>query len=248
MPLDDNAPFDGPESFDGGDDDLALYVAAFREVEQPDPARRDANWRAIAATTAEPRRRWLWIAATAAAIAATWVLVQSGGDVLRFGRTEDPEAREQAGYVHGDGTGGDTESWSRPRAPAPTPTPAPVVEPVVEAPVVEAPAVAPTPVPETTTPRPRPRASLSLADETALFGEIQRALVEDQPRRALEAIARHERDFPRGAFRNERVVAKARALCAAGRRDAAIKLRDRFLAQHGDSHLAPSMRAVCSTP
>lgn len=243
MPLDDNGPFDGEL-----DDELALYVAAFREVEQPDAARRDANWRAIAATTAAPRRRWLWVAATAAAIAATWVLVSSGGDVLRLGRGEDPEAREQAGYVHGDDTGGES-SWTRPRAPEPAPIPEVVVEPPVVAPT---PAPEPTPEPEpsveTPTPRPRPRPAPSLADETALFGEIQRALVENQPGRALEAIARHERDFPRGAFRNERVVAKARALCAAGRRDAATKLRDRFLAQHGDSHLAPSMRAVCSTP
>ena len=44
-------------------------------------------------------------------------------------------------------------------------------------------------------------------------------------------------------------------LIQAGRRNLAFvgetdgpELRDRFLAQHGDSHLAPSMRAVCSTP
>lgn len=249
-------PLDRHESFDD-DDDLALYLAAFREVEQPSVATRDANWRAIEAETTPSRRGWIWVGAAVTAAAAAWLVVQLGGDVLRLGDDEERGAREQAGYVHGDETGGEATT----RAPAPrretvVESPAvevpvveaPVVEaPVVEAPVVEAPVVeAPVVGAPADKPKPKPRTSGSLADETALFGDIQRALVDNQPARALEAIRRHEREFPRGAFRNERVVAKARALCAAGKTKAAIELRDRFLRQHEGSHLAPSMRGVCS--
>lgn len=236
--------------FDDDDDDLQLYVAAFREVEQPTPAAHAASWRVIAERTGveSSRRWWLWVGAAATLAAAAWVIANFGGVALQRNAAAEPDLRDQAGYVHGDDSGGDAVARAR-RAAAPATKPA---EAEVEAPadLVVAPTIEPEPQPEPATAakpaRGKPRAATSLADETALFGDIQRALVENQPARALAAIAQHEREFPRGAFRSERIVAKARALCAAGKRDAAKRVRDQFLAQHPSSHLAPSMRSVCA--
>lgn len=232
------------------DDDLRLYVAAFREVEQPTPATHAANWHAIAERTgvaAGPRRWWLWVGAAATLAAAAWILASFAGVALQRNAAVEPDVRDQAGYVHGDESGGEAIAKTRrPAAPAVREVEAELEAPVIDE-AIAAPVVEPTPEPAAS-PKPvrgKSRAT-SLADETALFGEIQRALVENQPAKALAAIAQHEREFPRGAFRNERIVAKARALCAAGKRDAAKRVRDQFLAQHAASHLAPSMRSVCA--
>lgn len=229
------------------DDDLRLYVAAFREVEQPTPAAHAASWKVIAERTGveSPRRWWLWVGAAATLAAAAWVIANFGGVALQRNAAVEPDLRDQAGYVHGDDSGGDAVARARRAA-------APAKQAELDAPAVEvaAPTTEPTPAPAPATAtkpaRGKPRAATSLADETALFGDIQRALVENQPARALAAIAQHEREFPRGAFRSERIVAKARALCAAGKREAAKRVRDQFLAQHPSSHLAPSMRTVCA--
>ena len=229
------------QSVDHDDDDLQLYVAAFRDVEQPTASARAATWRAIQHETVPPRR-WLWVGAAAMLAAAVWLVLRFGAVELAILGMDDPDAtRDQAGYLPDE----EEASVAEARRPAPAhprvdvEPAAPVVEPVV-APVVE-PVVEPPAKRRTDAPRPAP----SLAEETKLFGEIQQALVEGKPSAALAAIARHEREFPRGAFRLERVVAKAQALCASGKTTAAARVRDQFLAKHGASHLAPRMRAVC---
>lgn len=231
----------------GDDDDLRLYVAAFRRVELPSPTARAATWRAIERDTAPTRRTWLWIGA-AAALAAAVVLLFAMTDlrVALLGATQDDPRGEQAGYQEA------SEETSRPIESPPRRTtrdaePSIAVEPLPPAiaPVEPAPAE-PAPVVETATPsKRRTEPARTLADETVLFREIQQALVEKRPKHALEAIGRHERDFPRGAFRQERVVAKAQALCALGRTSDARRVRDQFLARNASSHLAPRMRAVC---
>lgn len=225
------------------DEDLRQYVAAFRSVEQPSPAARAATWQAIGDRTSSAVRPWIWIGVAATLAAAVWLVVRIGVVELSLSGAGDVDAsRDQAGYLPV------SEEEASVVEPAPRPTPRAVEPSVVEAPpaptpppVEPVPEVAPTNKRRTEPPRPAP----TLADETALFAEIQQALVEKKPSRALEAIARHERLFPRGAFRQERVVAKAQALCAVGRVDAARKVRDGFLARNGSSHLAPRMRAVC---
>jgi hypothetical protein len=223
------------QSVDHDDDDLQLYVAAFRDIEQPTAGARAATWRAIERETAPPRR-WLWVGVAAMLAAAVWLVVRFGAVELAILGMDDPDAsRDQAGYLPDE----DEASVAETRRPAPIEHPRVAVEPA--APVV-APVVEPTVAKRRTdAPRPVP----SLAEETKLFGEIQQALVEGKPSAALAAIARHEREFPRGAFRLERVVAKAQALCASGKTTAAARVRDQFLAKHGASHLAPRMRAVC---
>jgi hypothetical protein len=228
---------------DTDDDELGLYVAAFRRVEQPDPARRDASWRAIAQQTAPAQRRWLWIGAAATLLAAAWLLWSV--DVLRLpllDRTELGMRGDQAGYQPVDDEL--VEHASTREVPQPEPAPPAAIE--VPTAVEPVPVVVPEPPPTPSKPRSKAvRPAPTLADETALFAEIQQALVAGQPARALTAIARHEREFPRGAFGQERVVAKAQALCAVGKTVAARQLRDRFVARNPSSHLAPRMRAVC---
>lgn len=228
------------QSVDRDDDDLGLYVAAFRSVEQPTPAARAATWRAIERDTATSRSKWMWIGAAVALAAAVVILLSTTElRVALLGATHDDPRGDQAGYQKLDEEQQSPieESPQRTtRATPPSPTIAPAPAPVVE----PAPAV----LPPTPTKR-RTEPTRTLADETVLFGEIQQALVEKRPKRALEAIARHEREFPRGAFRQERVVAKAQALCALGRTTEGQRVRDQFLARNPKSHLAPRIRAVC---
>ncbi len=222
------------------DDDLQLYVAAFRDVEQPTAAARAATWRAIDRETAASPRRWLWIGAAAMLAAAVWLVFRVGGIELAILGADEPDAsHDQAGYLPDEEEASIAEARRR-ETPVERSS-APAIAPVAAAPVVEAPVVVEAPKRRTDVARPAP----TLAEETKLFAEIQQALVAGQPKSALAAISRHQREFPRGAFRLERDVAKAQALCAAGDRRAAVRVREQFLAKHGKSHLAPRMRAVC---
>ena len=236
------------------DDDEAFeaYLGAFRAVEQPSPAARAATWAAIDRARGSHRRAWVWLGAAVVAAAAAWLLVtRTELSHALLGARGDTPGGDQAGYQRGDEAPGAAatvrtpafEPSTQPSAPPPAPD-EPSAPPALLTPVPE-------PVPEPTAQpasRPRPRTAEpagTLADETALFGAIQQALRDGQPRRALADIARHERQYPRGAFRLERMVAKAEALCATGRTEAAARLREQFLGRHGASHLAPRMRAVC---
>lgn len=230
------------QSVDHDDDDLQQYVAAFRRIEVPTQAARAATWRAIERDTTVTRSKWMWIGA-AAMLAAAVVILFSTTElrVALLGGTQDDPRGDQAGYQKLD------EEAPNPIESSPSRTTR------AEPRAALAPAIAPTPIaiepaPVVETPAPtkrRPEPARTLADETVLFGEIQQALVEKRPKRALEAIARHEREFPRGAFRQERVVAKAQALCAVGRTSDGQRVRDQFLARNPKSHLAPRIRAVC---
>ncbi|HTU60672.1 MAG TPA: hypothetical protein VMF89_19605 [Polyangiales bacterium] len=94
--------------------------------------------------------------------------------------------------------------------PLPAPTPA--------APVSELPA------PTRLAPSPEPKASVKspnaedrLAIEVELLSHATRALRAGNANAALEALDQHQRRFPKGKLRQERRIAKARALCALGR-------------------------------
>ena len=232
------------------DDDLRLYVAAFRRVEEPSAQARAATWSAIDRATTPPRRPWIWIGAgiAAAAAAVLWIVLGTDAIALSLFAEDEVDAHgDQAEYLPLDEAPQHSVDHREPRRPAPAPAIDRAAPPRIETPALP---VEPAPEVPTTPPAPsktrsKPERTRSLADETALFAEIQQALVDRKPARALEAVARHEREYPRGAFRLERTVAKAQALCAVGRTKSARRLRADFLAKHGSSHLAPRMRAVC---
>ena len=94
-------------------------------------------------------------------------------------------------------------------------------------------------------PAPEPTGPSALSRETKLLREIKAALDGGDPAKALALSKEHARDFPGGAFANERQVAQAKALCALGRKDSARNLADRFVAAHPTSHLVDQMAAIC---
>jgi hypothetical protein len=233
--------------------DLLLdYVAAFREVERPEPDAATKTWRGIEAATASTRRGpFIGIAvavavvAVAASLLIAFLLDWQG---LRATTTEHeptqapfeatPQKREQPIVTprsHGDARAPDAVPGL---VPAPDPDPSVREEPVVETP--EPAAKRP--------PRPRPKPSpgpSTLAEETALLKSIQEALVQGQANLALGKVAAHQERFPNGVFRNEVTVAKAQALCKVGRPEQARAVAAAFIERHPRSHLVTRAKTIC---
>jgi len=120
----------------------------------------------------------------------------------------------------------------------------PTVKPVpvkVEAPV----AAAPTPVSVTdlavqddpTPSRPRPAASgtADLREEIRLLDEARAAVRAGKSNEALSLLAKYNRKYPRGQFRQEAQVLRVEALKGSGNEEAAVKLGKKFVAQHPES-------------
>lgn len=97
---------------------------------------------------------------------------------------------------------------------------------------------------------PGPRAALAssptddLAAERALLEVVRAAVARDHPDVALDAIRRHERDFPRGELAEEREGLRVIALVRAGDRDEARARADRFRARWPRSVLLRAIDAV----
>lgn len=84
-----------------------------------------------------------------------------------------------------------------------------------------------------------PPAAKGFAEEYALVQSIWKALRRDDPKTAMNRIAAHERDFPKGQLVQEREAARVQALCAQGKEDAAEKAVAAFVAKFpGSSHRA----------
>jgi len=120
----------------------------------------------------------------------------------------------------------------------------PTVKPVpvkVEAPV----AAAPTPVAVTdlalqddpTPARPRPAASGTpdLREEIRLLDQARAAVRAGEANEALSLLAKYNRRYPRGQFRQEAQVLRVEALKESGHEEAAVKLGKKFVAQHPES-------------
>lgn len=97
---------------------------------------------------------------------------------------------------------------------------------------------------------PSPRAARApsptddLAAERALLEVVRAAVARDHPDVALDAIRRHERDFPRGELTEEREGLRVIALVRAGHRDEARARADRFRARWPRSVLLRAIDAV----
>lgn len=95
-------------------------------------------------------------------------------------------------------------------------------------------------------PGPSAPSAIALRAELSLLEEVQNALRVGRPRRALELVARHEREFPNGQLGNERLAAEVFAACQLGDLTRARSASLRFLARDSSSPLALRVKGACS--
>jgi hypothetical protein len=122
------------------------------------------------------------------------------------------------------------------------------------------PALASSPLPEGTTARSSPGLpevqtfdefvssapnAAALRAELSLLKEVQGALRVGRARRALELIARHEREFPNGQLGNERLAAEVFAACQLGDVPRARSASLRFMERDTSSPLALRVKGAC---
>lgn len=93
---------------------------------------------------------------------------------------------------------------------------------------------------------PKPTRS-SIAQETALLAEVQRALKGGRAMMALEALDRYAEQSPHGLLQEEATVSRVLALCALGRVQDARRWADEFLRRYPASPLLPRVRNACAT-
>lgn len=128
-------------------------------------------------------------------------------------------------------------SAAPPRAPAPE--------------LIEPPPPAPSAIePRAPRPEPKPPSSAGLRDEIELLKEAQKAIAGGETDRAMSLLDAHADRFKGGALAEERLAARAIALCQAahepGRRAEARRAFSRFLAEAKASPLEPRVRAACA--
>ncbi len=78
-------------------------------------------------------------------------------------------------------------------------------------------------------------------EEIALIDAARTAVRTGAPANALTLLRRYRQSFPSGTFSPEATVLEVEALSASGQHARAEALAREFLAQHGDSPLAPRM-------
>lgn len=94
---------------------------------------------------------------------------------------------------------------------------------------------------------PEPRraaAALQLAEEVRSLDRVRATLAEDDSRRALEMLERHERLFSTPALGPEASLLRIEALVNLGDRDAAIRVAVRLLAAHGEPSYRERVRGM----
>jgi len=136
-------------------------------------------------------------------------------------------------------------------------TPAPIVAPAVPQPKA-APApletanppasVAPAPTVEATAPSARARSATprsgDIRDEIRLLDAARGAVRGRRADEALTLLARYDRQYPAGQFRQEVLVLRVEALELAGKAQAAQALGKRFLTEHPESPHAERVERV----
>lgn len=94
------------------------------------------------------------------------------------------------------------------------------------------------------TPPSHPATTVPREDPTPLLDQAEALLAED-PARALELLVRHAEIDTDASQVPRRLALRVRCLCALGRHDDAQHEATAFLDRHGDSALAPEVRADC---
>ena len=126
---------------------------------------------------------------------------------------------------------------------------------VADAPVREAPALAPPVAPAAVEAHARggshaPRATAASADtlqaEIALLGEAHRALNSGDAAGALAHLTAYRERFPHGVLREERDVERVLVLCRLGRDAEAREAARAFLRSHPRSPLVPRVERACA--
>jgi hypothetical protein len=98
-------------------------------------------------------------------------------------------------------------------------------------------------VPAVSAPSKPPKASI--ARETALLAEVQRALTARQPGRALEALDRYTAECPTGLLYEEATASRVVALCSAGRVQDGRRWAEEFTRRYPNSPLASRVSSAC---
>jgi hypothetical protein len=85
----------------------------------------------------------------------------------------------------------------------------------------------------------------SIARETELLAEVQRALTVGQPGRALEALDRYAAQCPTGLLYEEATASRVVALCGAGRVQDGQRWAEEFARRYPNSPLASRVSSAC---
>lgn len=107
------------------------------------------------------------------------------------------------------------------------------------------PSIDPVPVESTTPAGPTPPVVPALERELALLRAARDALARHDAAAAAAALAEHAAEFPRGHLREERLLLRVEALCAAGSRVDARREAAEFAAAHPASPHAKKILRVC---
>lgn len=85
----------------------------------------------------------------------------------------------------------------------------------------------------------------SIARETQLLAEVQRALKAGDPGRALEALNRYNEECPAGQLHEEATASRVVALCGAGRVQDGRRWAEEFARRYPSSPLLPRVNGAC---
>jgi hypothetical protein len=123
--------------------------------------------------------------------------------------------------------------------PEPTVAPDPAPTPVVKVTASPMPIVAPTSAPTTA-----PSAKKSAFDDELAAMQQAQAVLGSDPQKALTLLDAQSKQFPSGAFAQERAGMRVVALCELGRPEARAQA-EAFLAAHPQSPMALRIRSAC---
>lgn len=86
----------------------------------------------------------------------------------------------------------------------------------------------------------------SIARETELLAEVQRALTSGQALKALYTLDRHSEEFPTGQLYEEATASRVVALCSVGRVQDGRRWADEFARRYPNSPLSSRVRGACT--
>lgn len=228
--------------------DLRDLLAAYREEERLGAASRAAAWRSIQAALHPPAapavarfdRRPLVVAAVLLAAAALLLLVRPHEIAERAAVTAPQEAAHDADEppLHSVvATQPPTMGPAQPRDVSPAPP-----EPLVEAPP---PRAAPRRVRTAAPPIAAPPQLPDLERELEILRTARAAVTRGDTTAAMAALAEHAERFSDGHLREERLVLRVEALCAAGSREQARTEAAAFADAHPASPHTRKIQRIC---